>query len=580
MVPVTGALALATLLAHAAASPLAQRASTPASLVPTSGQHGAVATEVGLCSEVGVDILKLGGNAADAAIAGSLCVGTISAYHSGIGGGGFMLVRFNTANGHDYEMARKTMPAAGNETMYLTATSPTASTIGGLAVGVPGELRGWETLHKRHGKLPWKTLFEPAIHIARYGFPVNVDLANALSSSSYPFLTKDPLWAEVYAPNGTLLGLGDTVYRKRYADTLEKISIYGPDYFYTGEVAINTAEAAYARGGIITTADLANYTAIIRKPSNITYRNHRIFSTVAPSSGSVVLSALKTFEGYNGSALPSDPAINLTTHRLIEATKFAYGQRTNFGDPAFTANVSTLEQEFLTEASAEAVRAKISDSQTFNALYYNVDNYLVLNDSGTSHVAAVDHTGMAVSLTTTVNLYWGSQVMTTDGVILNDEMDDFSSPGQSNAFGFAASPANYIAPGKRPQSSIASSIAEDLSTGQISIATGSAGGSRIITATLQNLHWYLDVGMTPSDAVHQARWHDQLTNVTYFEIAAPQLGMAGFDNRTVDYLAGLGYNVTYEDESGSTGHIIGRAANGTLTAASDPRKAAGRGAAY
>ncbi|EPQ58687.1 gamma-glutamyltransferase [Gloeophyllum trabeum ATCC 11539] len=527
--------------------------------------------------------MKEGGNAADAAIASSLCVGVISAYHSGIGGGGFMLVRFNQPGGsHDYEMIdfRETMPAAGNETMYLTATSPTASTVGGLAIGVPGELRGWEALHQRHGKLPWKKLFEPAIYIARNGFEVNVDLANALSATSYPFLTHDPLWAEVYAPNGTLLKQGDTVYRKRYANTLEKLSIYGADYFYKGELAVNTAEAAYARGGILTTADLANYTAIIRKPSNITYRNHRIFSTIAPSSGSVVLSALKIFEGYPGNALPSDPAINLTTHRLIEATKFAYGQRTNFGDPAFTANVSSLEQEFLTEASAEAARAKISDNQTFNALYYNINNYLVLNDSGTSHVAAVDKTGMAVSLTTTVNLYWGSQVMTTDGIILNDEMDDFSSPGQTNAFGFAASPANYIAPGKRPQSSIASSIAEDLSTGQISIATGSAGGSRIITATLQNLHWYLDVGLSPSDAVHQARWHDQLTNVTYFEIAAPQLGMAGFDNRTVNYLAGLGYNITYEDESGSTGHIIGRAANGTLTAASDPRKAAGRGAAF
>ncbi|KDQ59696.1 hypothetical protein JAAARDRAFT_175189 [Jaapia argillacea MUCL 33604] len=550
-------------------------------LDPLSGRNGAVASEVGQCSEVGVTILKEGGNAADAIIATAFCVGTISAYHSGIGGGGFMLVRFNTpSGGHDYEMIdfRETMPAGGNETMYINNTNPTASTIGGLAVGVPGEMRGWELLHQRHGQLPWHQLFEPAIDIARNGFLVNVDLANALSSS-YEFLTQDPLWAEVYAPNGTLLSLGDTVYRKRYANTLEKLSIYGADYFYKGELAVNTAEAAYSRGGILNTSDLANYTAIVRKPSNITYRNHRIFSTVAPSSGSVVLSALKIFEGYPGNASVADFAVNLTTHRLIQATRFGYGQRTNFGDPAFTRNVSVLEQEFLLESTAAAARAKINDSQTYNALYYDTNNYLVVNDSGTSHIAVVDHTGMAVSLTTTVNLYWGSQIMTTDGIILNGEINP-SRPGQTNSFGFAASPANYIAPGKRPQPSIASSIAEDLTTGEFTIATGSAGGSRIVTATLQNLHWYLDVGLQPAAAVNLARWHDQLTNVTYFEIAAPQLGMPGFDNSIVHYLAGLGYNVTYEDESGSTGHIIGRSLDGVFTAASDPRKPAGRGAAY
>ncbi|EIN11385.1 gamma-glutamyltranspeptidase [Punctularia strigosozonata HHB-11173 SS5] len=552
----------------------------------TSGKHGAVATEVGECSDIGVSILKQGGSAADAIIASGLCVGTIAAYHSGIGGGGFMLVRFEDKHGkgHSYEMIdfRETMPAAGNETMYINTTVAHASTIGGLAVGVPGELRGWEKLHERHGKLPWKTLFQPAIKLAQDGFKVTTDLAVALNANTYPFLLSDPLWAEVYAPNGTLVGLGDTVYRKRYARTLAAIAEHGPDYFYGPhtEIAVNTAEAVHSRGGILTTADLANYSAIIREPVNITYRGtHRIFSTVAPSSGSVVLSALKIFEGYDGSAAPTDPAINLTTHHLIQGTRFGYGQRTNYGDPAFTANVSTLEREFLQESTVEAIRKEISDNQTFPAAYYDINKYIPLNDSGTSHMAAVDRWGNAVSLTTTVNLYWGSQVMTADGVILNDEMDDFSSPGQTNSFGFAAAPVNFIRPGKRPQSSISSSIAEDLETGEFVIATGSAGGSRIITATLQNLYHYLDQGLTPNETVHQSRWHDQLTNVTYFEISAPNLGIAGFSNATVAYLAGLGYNITYEDESGSTAHVIGKK-DGVYTAASDPRKTAGRGAAF
>ncbi|KAJ7088865.1 gamma-glutamyltranspeptidase [Mycena belliarum] len=566
----------------ACALALAVRAAAP--LPPLSGKHGGVATEVGQCSTVGVRVMQAGGNAADAIIASGLCVGTIAAYHSGIGGGGFMLVRFPTAHGkHAYEMIdfRETMPAAGNETMYVTnSTTPeTLSTIGGLAVGVPGELRGWETLHKRHGRLPWKTLFQPAIHIARHGFPVNVDLESAINQGA-SFILKDPLWTEVYAPNGTLLKQGDTVYRKRYADTLEEIAAHGADAFYTGRIATNTAEAAYARGGILTVHDLANYSAVIREPVNITYRNSRIFSTVAPSSGAVVLSALKVFEGYRGNYTDADPEINVTTHRLIEATQFAYGQRTQYGDPAFTANVTELEKYYLTDAVVAAVRSKIKDNATFPVPYYDPANYTILDDHGTSHMAVIDQSGMAVSLTSTVNLYWGSRVMTTDGIILNDEMDDFSTPGVVNAFGFLPSPINFIRPGKRPQSSIASSIAEDLATGEVTIATGSAGGSRIITATLQQLHHYIDQGLGAAECTRHARWHDQLGGATLVEVRNDALGIAGFSNGTVAYLKGLGYNVTYEDLSGSTSHVVARAKNGTITAASDPRKAAGRGAAY
>ncbi|KZP19744.1 gamma-glutamyltranspeptidase [Athelia psychrophila] len=525
------------------------------SLSLTVGKHGGVATEVAICSDIGVDTLKAGGNAADAIISSALCVGTIAAYHSGLGGGGFMLVRFPSdkgEKGHSYEMV---LPAAGNETMYVTnSTTPeTLSTIGGLAVGVPGEMRGWEMLHKRHGKLPWKRLFEPAIKVAREGFNITVDLAQALTSLNQSFIIANPLWAEVYAPNGTVLQEGEIAYRKRYADTLELISIHGADSFYTGRIAANIVKAASASGGIITTHDLANYSAIVREPVNITYRNQRIFSTVAPSSGAVVLSALKIFEGYQGNYSDSDPMVNVTTHRLIEATQFAYGQRTQYGDPAFTSNVTALQQYYLEPSVASEVRSKISDNTTYPVPYYDPQNYSILLDHGTSHMAVIDESGMAVSLTTTVNLYWGSQVMTADGIIL-------SSPGQVNSFGFPASPINFISPGKRPQSSIASSIAENLVTGEVTIATGSAGGSRIITATLQELHHYIDQGLTPEE-------YDAL-------------GLPGFPNSTVSYLAGLGYNITYEDLTGSTSHLVARASNGTITAASDPRKAAGRGAAY
>lgn len=546
------------------------------------GKHGGIATEVAECSEIGVGLLIQGGSAVDAIIASSLCVGVISAYHSDIGGGGFGLVRSVGGDGKvSYDMIdfRETAPGASNVWMYANSSDPTASTIGGLAVGVPGELRGWELLHQRHGKLPWTKLFEGAIGLARDGFTVNQDLAALLNNSTFPFLTTDPLWAEAYAPNGTLLKQGDTAYRKRYANTLETIALQGADAFYTGPIAENIVSTAQARGGIITLDDLKNYTALTRTPVNITYRDNRIFSTVAPSSGAVVLSALKVFEGWPATARVDDPAYDIVAHRLIQATRFGYGQRTWYGDPAFTTNVSTLEREFLDESTVEEVRSLINEGTTYSASYYNPSNYIVLDDHGTSHLAAADQWGNVVSLTTTINLYWGSTLMTPDGIILNDEMDDFSSPGLTNAFGFSPSPSNFIYPGKRPQSSISSSITEDLETGEFKIATGAAGGSRIITATLQNLHHTLDQGLTPNASVHTSRWHDQLTNVTYFELPAPADGLPGFNNRTVNFLAGLKYNVAYEDITGSTSHIVGKI-NGTFHAFSDPRKPAGRGYAY
>ncbi|KAJ7126463.1 gamma-glutamyltranspeptidase [Mycena crocata] len=566
---------------------LACASSVAANAVGT-GKHGAVVSEVKECSDIGVRVLQKGGAAADAIIATGLCVGVINAFHSGIGGGGFMIVREqNKKHGAKYETIdfRETMPALGNETMYSNNTNPTASTVGGLSVGVPGELRGWELLHKRHGRLPWASLFQPAIRLAEHGFTVNKDLADALSPSApttYPFLLADPLWAETYAPNGTVAVKGDVLYRKRYARTLSLLAKHGADYFYHGALAANTSAAALARGGILTPADLANYTAIIRAPRNLTYGRARIFSTVAPSSGTVVLSALNIFAPY-----ASAHETNETTHQLIQATKFAYGQRTNFGDPAYTKNVTALEALYLQENTAESIRAILPQNTTHTPVFYDPAAYQILSDNGTSHMAAVDRWGGAVSLTTTVNLFWGSRVMTEDGIVLNDEMDDFSSPGLTNAFGFAPSPVNFIRPGKRPQSSISSSIAEDVETGALLIATGSAGGSRIITATLQNLHNHLDLGKGARDSVYTPRWHDQLGATTLFEglgsagaAAGTALGIAPFSNGTIEFLVERGYNVSGQDYSGSTSHVIVRRRDGVFEAANDPRKNGGGGVAY
>ncbi|GMK55224.1 hypothetical protein CspeluHIS016_0202800 [Cutaneotrichosporon spelunceum] len=541
--------------------------------------------------------MKEGGNAADAMISSALCVGVISAFHSGIGGGGFMVIRYNNEDGtHGYEQIdfRETMPAAGNETMYTQyGANQTKSTIGGLAVGVPGELRAWKLLHDRHGSLPWKKLFEPAINVARNGFPVNYDLAGFLAGRDW--ILEDENWSKDYAPQGTLLKEGDTVYRHSIADTLERIACEGPDIFYQGsDIADNIIKAVQSAGGIMTHDDLAGYQPILRETASISYRGKKIFSTTAPSSGAIVLSALKIFEGLEKPG--ADPANPLSTHyrefpqfslnanpKVVEANKFGYGQRATLGDPAFTSNVSTLEASYLTEEVAAAARALITGNSTHPGTYYNPTNYAPASkEGGTSHLAAVDGSGMAVSLTTTVNLIWGSQVMTDNGIILNNEMDDFSSPGSVNAFGFAANPINFIRPGKRPQSSIASSLLED-ENGQLIMATGSAGGSRIITATLQELYNHIELGLNATGCTGHPRWHDQLSGKTFFDYPEPNrpIPLAGYDNVTVDFFRSLGYNVTYQEPySTSTSHAIARLPSGEWLAASDPRKPAGRGQAF
>lgn len=246
-------------------------------------------------------------------------------YHSGIGGGGFMVVRAPN-NSYEFIDFRETAPAAAFENMFKGNTD--ASVRGGLASGVPGEIRALDYIHKKYGSLPWSTLLEPAIAVARKGFRVNEDLVKYMSSAvgdGEDFFTKSPTWALDFAPNGTRLGLGDTITRRRYADTLEAIAKHGPDAFYTGPIAEAMIDALQAENGTMTMKDLANYKIAIRNTSHIDYRGYKITSSTAPSSGSVALSILKTLSTYKD-FFSSKKSLNISTHRMDEAIRFGYGQ--------------------------------------------------------------------------------------------------------------------------------------------------------------------------------------------------------------------------------------------------------------
>jgi gamma-glutamyltranspeptidase / glutathione hydrolase len=487
-------------------------------------------------------------------------------YHSGIGGGGFMTVRLPNGTYEQIDF-RETAPAAAYEDMYTNNTD--ASIFGGLASGVPGELRGLEYLHENYGVLPWAEVMAPAIKVAREGWTVNDDLvrymASANASANIPnFLSEVPTWAIDFAPNGTLVQLNDTITRKRYGDTLQKIADDGPDVFYTGVMAEAMIQALQAENGTMTMDDLANYSAIVAPAINITYRGYNLFASDAPSSGAVALSVMKILEGYP--AFASDGSLNLSTHHTDEAMRFAYGARADLGDPDFVANLTRYQSEMISSAYASEVRGRISDKQTFNVSYYDPDGLESLETPGTSHVTTADASGMAITLTTTVNLLFGSNLMVPEtGVIMNNEMNDFSIPGSSNAFGYAPSPANYVRPGKRPLSSITPIIVEHASNNTLYFVIGAAGGSRIITATIQNLLHVLDQNMTAPEALLQPRLHDQLTpNQVTFEYA--------YNNETVAFMKSLGHNVTWVAPGQSGAQGIRVLPNGTFEAAGEPRQ--------
>ncbi|PGH03995.1 gamma-glutamyltransferase [Helicocarpus griseus UAMH5409] len=527
------------------------------------GSLGAVASENGYCSEIGGGMLKAGGNAADAMVATVLCVGVTAMYHSGIGGGGFAVVR-TPDDKYEFVDFREMAPAAAFEDMFKD--NPQASITGGLASGVPGELRGLEYLHKKYGSLPWSTVMEPSIRTARDGWTVSEDLVDYMDSATdgeEDFLVTDPTWAIDFAPNGTRLGLGDTITRKRYAETLQKIADEGADAFYSGQIAETMTKALQAANGIMTVEDLKNYSVAIRDISQVDYRGYKVTSGSAPSSGAVAMSILNILDEYDD--FFTLETTNLSTHRLAEAMRFAYGQRTNLGDPYFVEGLEKYEDDMLSAATAAEIRGKISDLHTLNVSEYNPGGIESLETPGTAHIVSTDHTGLAVSLTTTVNLLFGSKLMVPEtGIIMNDEMNDFSIPDTDNEFGYIPSPSNYIRPGKRMLSSMCPTIVTH-ANGTLHFITGAAGGSRIITSTVQSVINVVDRGMGAAQALDERRLHDQLVpDVSTFE--------KEFDAGVVEFMEGRKHNVSWVNPGQSAVQAIRVLAGGGFEAAGEPRQ--------
>ncbi|KAE8389285.1 gamma-glutamyltranspeptidase [Aspergillus alliaceus] len=541
-------------------------------------KRGAVASQSKKCSDIGVEMLKIDGTAADAMIATVLCDGVVSMYHSGIGGGGFMLV--HAPNGtSEFIDFRETAPRAVDEEAYLN--DPNASKIGGSASGVPGEIRGLEHLHKNYGRLPWKYIVDRVALVAEEGFTVTEDMVHymemSINSTGYNFLVRDPSWAIDFAPNGILVKQGDTMTRKRYAATLREIADYGPDAFYKGKIARSIVRNVRSTNGNMTESDLLEYGIIRRDTSEITYRGYNLTSTTAPTSGAVGLSILKILERYTDFFQSGNEP--LSTHRMNEAIRYGYARRSLLGDPDFsTHDLKEYQQWMLADSTASLT--KIDDCRTHHNSSYYIPGGLGHGAShGTSHMSAVDKDGLAIALTTTVNLWFGSRVMTDDtGIVLNDEMDDFYIPhGSDDPTLF---PQNRIQPGKRPLSTISPTIVTR--NGELYFVTGAAGGTQIATTTLQGIINVLDRDMNTFDALAEPRLHDQLfpdtTNVEnpYQSRKAVE---GGYNTTIVDYLRRKGHDITWFDSIGMS-QSIRLLPDGSIEAVGEPRQVNSGGAVW
>ncbi|ENG6258486.1 gamma-glutamyltransferase [Yersinia enterocolitica] len=564
-------------------------ASTPA----VEAKNGMVVTSQYLASQVGTDILKMGGNAVDAAVAVGYAQAVVNPCCGNIGGGGFMTIHL--ADGTDtFINFRETAPAAASADMYLDKegkVTKDASLYGYLAAGVPGTVLGMDSAQKKYGKLTRQQVMAPAIKLAREGFVLTRADTDILDTTVKRF-RQDPESARIFLrKNGEALQPGDRLIQTDLADTLTAISEQGPDAFYQGKIPQAVEAAAKKGGGILTAADFANYKITETAPITCSYRGYKFVSSPPPSSGGVTLcETLNVLEGYDLKSMGFNSAAYI--HTLTEAMRHAYMDRNTFlGDPEFVKNPI---DRLLSKSYAADIRKQIVANKATPSV--EVQPGMQPHEKPeTTHYSIVDHDGNAVSTTYTVNGRFGAVVIAPGtGFFLNDEMDDFTvKVGEQNLYGLVQGATNSIAPGKRPLSSMSPTLVTK--DGKTFMVLGSPGGSRIITITLQTALNVIDHGMAPQEAVDAPRIHHQwLPDEVYYEqrgVSADSLNLL----KTMGYkmveqnpwgaaeliLVGLaGVEGVSPANSGNDSAVSGKVREGYLYGANDVRRPAGAAIGY
>lgn len=525
-------------------------------------KKAAVAADNFNCSKIGRDIFKKGGHSVDAIIATHHCVEVVNLHSTGMGGGGFMLVydkKTGKSSSFDF---RETLPAE-----YVDSTNKTQ----GETILVPGILRGLEAAHKKFGRLPWKTLFEPAIKMAENGFIIHDALGAAIKKKKDYIMTNQGL-RELFAPQGTLLKLGDILKRPKLAATYRKIANSGgADIFYTGEIATQIVKDIKEAGGVMSSSDLSGYRAIERGPLRTKVAGLEMLSTPPPGSGALISLALKIMDGMKLSAEQLQQHTALTYHKMVEAMKFAYAPFTFLGDPRHTKHTEEVIKYMLDDKVADNMRARI-DNVSHTVDYYQPYSKLSIDESnGTSHMSAVGPDGDATALTSSINAYFGSKLLSRElGFLYNNELADFSEfwPSVYNLT------KDKKIPGKRPMSKSSPTIFLDKKK-NVEGVFGAAGGFFIPSCMTMSIANWLFFKDDLKVAISRPRLHCQLFPPTVvYEPTFPQELVPQLEAYSHAYVTNSTYDVSGQMNAimGVVQGIVRDHASGGYQAESDYRK--------
>ncbi len=525
---------------------------------PVRARHGMVVTRERHATAAGLQVLKNGGNAIDAAVAVGLALAVTHPSAGNIGGGGFMLVRL--ADGRTtFIDFREHAPAAASRNMYLDANGKATqdSVTGYRAVGIPGTVRGLEYANKKYGKKPWAELVHPAYELASKGFPLSYALANSLRGQRG--LAGFPESKRIFLKDGKFYEVGEVLTQPELAATLGRIEKLGSKDFYEGETARLLAKDMAAHGGLITEADMKGYTVHERATLTGTYHGYTIVTAPPPSSGGVgILQMLGMLDGTGYEKAGAGSATVL--HYMTEAMRRYFADRSeHLGDPDF---VKVPMTSLLAPKYIEKQRASIDPERATPSSQIKATVFTGHESNETTHYSVADEEGNVVSVTYTLNGGFGSKVTATGlGFLLNNEMDDFApKPGEANMYGLVQGEFNAIAPGKTPLSSMTPTIV--LKDGKPVLVVGSPGGPTIINTVLEVIVNVLDFNMNVQEAVNWPRFHHQwLPDELRVE--------AGISPDTVALLEKRGYTVKRVAAQGEAAAIHWN--NGWLEGAADPR---------
>lgn len=530
---------------------------------PVRATQGMVASVDATATQIGVDILRQGGNAVDAAVAVGFALAVTHPQAGNLGGGGFMLLR--TASGRATAIDfREVAPARASRDMFLDKQGNADSKLSltsPLASGTPGTVAGFALAAQKYGTLPLSKLVQPAVELARKGIIVNDALADDLNNyGKEVLLSHENSKAIFFKPDGTPYQKGERLVQANLARSLSLIAKQGADAFYKGEIADQIAAEMAQHGGLISKADLASYRAVEREPISGSYRGYQVFSMPPPSSGGIhIVQILNILENFDLAKMGFGSADAMQT--IAEAEKYAYADRSEYlGDPDF---VKVPWQALTSKAYAKSLAQQIDLAKARPSAEIKPGKLTPYESNQTTHFSVVDKQGNAVAVTYTLNTNFGSGIVAgSSGILLNNEMDDFSArPGTPNVYGLVGGEANAVQPGKRPLSSMSPTIvAKD---GKTWLVTGSPGGSRIITTVLQMVVNSIDFGMNVAEATNAPRFHHQWL--------PDQLRVEkGFSPDTLKLLRAKGQNVEVLPAMGSTQSIM-IGPDGMRYGASDPR---------